>query len=76
MQKFGKQIEQDIVRKIIAQHDKTGDGMLNYDEYKMIFQDSNKIDLNKQIDDKNAITEEDADKPQLFKPKQQSSTEG
>ena len=55
MQKFGKSIEQAVVQKIIAQHDKTGDGMLNYDEYKMIFQDSNKIDLNKmQIGDQNA----------------------
>ena len=41
MQKFGKQIERNVVENIIAQHDKTGDGMLNFDEYKMIFKDSN-----------------------------------
>ena len=43
MQKFGKQIDRDCVRKIIAKHDRTGDGMLDFNEYKAIFKYSNEI---------------------------------
>ena len=39
MQKFGKQVQRDEVQEIIAKHDKTGDGMLNFAEYKAIFFD-------------------------------------
>ena len=39
MQKLGKQVNQAEVQEIIAQHDKTGDGMLNFAEYKAIFFD-------------------------------------
>ena len=43
MEKFGKQIDRNSVKKIIAKHDRTGDGMLNFYEYKVIFKYSNEI---------------------------------
>ena len=43
MEKFGKQIDRNSVKKIIAKHDRTGDGMLNFYEYKAIFKYSNEI---------------------------------
>ena len=38
MQKLGKEIKLREVADIIAHHDKTRDGMLNFDEYRAIFQ--------------------------------------
>ena len=37
MQKLGKEINRKEVHDMIAQHDRTGDGMLNFQEFKAIF---------------------------------------
>jgi Ca2+-binding EF-hand superfamily protein len=37
MQKLGKEINRKEVHEMIAQHDKTGDGMLSFEEFKAIF---------------------------------------
>ena len=39
MEKLGKQLQREEVQEIIAKHDKTGDCMLNFAEYKAIFFD-------------------------------------
>ena len=40
MQKLGKQVKREQVHEIIAKHDRTGDGMLNFDEFKAIFDEA------------------------------------
>ena len=37
MQKLGQNLSQQEVQGMVAQHDITGDGMLNFDEFKAIF---------------------------------------
>lgn len=37
MQKLGKEISRKEVHEMITQHDRTGDGMLNFQEFKAIF---------------------------------------
>ena len=39
MQKLGQNIEQDEIQEMIGKHDITKDGMLSFDEFKMIFLD-------------------------------------
>ena len=41
MQKLGKPIEREGIDKIISIHDKTGDGMLNFQEFIDIFEIEN-----------------------------------
>ena len=44
MQKLGKEIQRKEVHEMIAQHDRTGDGMLNFQEFKAIFFGGKEID--------------------------------
>ena len=37
MQKLGKEIDAEEVRQMIIKHDQTGDGCLNFEEFKNIF---------------------------------------
>ena len=39
MQKLGKEMDPAEVHQMIKQHDQTGDGCLNFDEFKNIFFD-------------------------------------
>ena len=45
MQKLGKEINRKDVQKIIAKHDRTGDGKLNFDEYMAIFFDEKELEI-------------------------------
>ena len=44
MQKLGRQISRKDVHDMIVQHDKTGDGMLSFEEFKAIFFDNKDIE--------------------------------
>ena len=49
MQKLGKEISRKEVHQMILKHDRTGDGMLNFDEFKAIFFGGKELD--DQVDD-------------------------
>lgn len=44
MQKLGKEIDRNEVHAMIAQHDRTGDGMLAFEEFKAIFFHGKELD--------------------------------
>jgi len=44
MQKLGKEIARKEVHAMILKHDRTGDGMLNFDEFKAIFFGGKELD--------------------------------
>ena len=46
MQKLGREMQIAEIHEMIVQHDKTGDGCLNYQEFKAIFFDGQEVDDN------------------------------
>ena len=45
MQKLGRKLsEEEIAESIISKHDRTGDGCLSFDEFKMIFFDGKELE--------------------------------
>ena len=44
MQKLGREVPMEEIEKIITKHDRTGDGCLSFDEFKMIFFDGKELE--------------------------------
>ena len=44
MQKLGREVPMEEIEKIISKHDRTGDGCLSFDEFKMIFFDGKELE--------------------------------